>query len=81
MDEFDTAVAGRPVFKRTLRAVAALGLVAYACGTWLAGSIEIGPAGTVTVAGRMTDGDPVSTGSLGRNAASTRLDPCALPRR
>ena len=81
MDETDAGYAHLPVFKRTLKAGVAVVILAYGAGTWLAGSRLDEAATPSRIASRAGADDPVATGSLGRDAASTRLDPCALPGR
>lgn len=81
MDETEAGYTHLPVFKRTLKAVVAVAVLAYGAGTWLAGSRLDDAATPSRIASQAGLADPVSTGSIGRDAASTRLDPCALPGR
>ena len=81
MDDTEGGYAHLPVFKRTLKAAAAVAVLAYGAGTWLASSRLDEAATPSRIAARAGVDDPVATGSLGRGAASTRLDPCALPGR
>ena len=68
------------ILAATLKSVLAIGLLSVGAATWLSKS-QLDKDGLARLAGAQVRGqeDPVTTGSLSRSAAGTRLDPCVLP--
>lgn len=72
---------GPQILKTTAKAVAFIGFLSICAANWLSGSGF--DQGTLTrLAASTTRGDdPVTTGSIARQASQTKLDPCAVPRK
>ena len=67
--------------RTTLVAALSVAVLSVVAGTWLAGS-ELDTGSLARLAAAQADAqDPVTTGSIGRHANASRLDPCAVPRR
>ena len=66
----------------TVKAVATIGVLSYAASAWLASSrLDQGTLSRLAAATAVGVDDPITTGSVDRSRAATRLDPCVLPRR
>lgn len=64
----------------TVKAAVLISVVSYGAVAWLSSNMPDG-IDAVRVAGRAGQvNDPVTTGSIGRAASTTRLDPCAIRR-
>jgi hypothetical protein len=65
----------------TIRTVAAVTVLSFMAGSWLAGpGLE---SGVLTQLASLTSrgaDDPMTTGSIVPNAAGAKLDPCVAPR-
>ncbi len=70
------------VFLATVKTVAAVGLLSIGAASWLSRT-NLDRDGLARLAAAQFRGldDPVTTGSISRSAAGTRLDPCVLPPR
>lgn len=70
---------------RTVKAVAAAGLLTFLAAHVITNGFERGGATRLAAAIRAPVPDPATTGSIGGSAANaartTRLDPCVMPRR
>ena len=66
----------------TAKSVLVIGALSFLAANWLS-SVPLDQGGMGRLASNVSRGveDPVTTGSLGRNAAATRLDPCSTARR
>ena len=72
---------GRPaILMTTAKIVLAVGFLSVCAGNWLSNGFDTHGLSRLASAVTRDVPDPVSTGSLGRSAAATLLDPCALPR-
>lgn len=82
LGEFGSEQGARPpsLLWLTVKAAVLISVVSYGAVTWLASSMPdgIGPTHVAARAGQVND--PVTTGSIGREASTTRLDPCAIRR-
>ena len=70
--------AKRPaILMSTLKTVAIIGFLSFCASSWLSNS-GLDQQGLARLARAQPNGsdDPVTTGSIGRAAGSTRLDPC-----
>ena len=69
---------GSSLLMGTLKVAAAVAFLSYCASSWLAGTgLDQQTLSRLAAASARSD-DPVTTGSLGRSAGATRLDPCAL---
>jgi hypothetical protein len=70
---------GRPsLIATTVKAGLAIALISVAATNWISNGLD--RSGLTQLAGDVT-GEPLTTGALRERAASTRLDPCAAPKK
>ncbi len=72
----------RSLLRWTLKTAAALTVLSFMAGNWLAGpGLDSGALGRLASLTSRGADDPMTTGSIVPNAAGARLDPCVAPRR
>lgn len=66
----------------TIKSVVAVGLLSWLAGVWLSATSRDHET-LSRLATNVSQGvdDPLTTGSIGGRARSTRLDPCSVPKR
>lgn len=67
--------------RTTIKAVLGIAVVSWLAAIWISSSDGEKVARLAGLVGKGAVEEPLTTGSIGGRAGSTRLDPCALPGR